>query len=107
MTITLHRYPAGDWVLRLRAGCGIAAGRWAGAIVVLGYALVDAAVDFGTDPLNQACRYRVVVRGAEVAACPDRCGDFLIPVRVHEPEDTCPGPSLQETSLDSLPLTGI
>jgi hypothetical protein len=40
------------WVLRLRAGCGIAAGRWADAALVAGDALVDAAVDFGADPLD-------------------------------------------------------
>jgi hypothetical protein len=34
----------------------------------------------GADPLDQACRYRVVIRGAEVAVRPDRRGYLLIPI---------------------------
>jgi hypothetical protein len=73
-------------VLRWPADRGIAASRWPGVALVLGDALVDAAVDLGADPLDQAGRYRVVIRGAEVAVRPDRRGDFLVPARVHEPK---------------------
>lgn len=38
--------------------------------LVPGDALVDAVVDFCADPLNQACRYRDVIRGAEVTVRP-------------------------------------
>jgi hypothetical protein len=65
-------------VLLLPAGRGIAAGRWPGVALVLGDALVDAAVDLCADPIDQAGRYRVVIRGAEVAVRPDRRGDFFL-----------------------------
>jgi hypothetical protein len=69
-------------VLRLLAGPGSAvarvAGRWPAAALVLGDALVDAAVDLDADPLDQTRRYRVVILGAEVTVRPGRCGDFLI-----------------------------
>jgi hypothetical protein len=75
-------------VLRLLAGRGSAvarmAGRWSAAALVVGDALVDAAVDLGADPLDQTRRYRVVILGAEVTVRSDRRGDFLIPARVHK-----------------------
>ena len=59
-----------------------AVGRWLADALVPGDALVDATVDLGADPLDQARRYRVVIAAAEVAVCPDRRGDFLFPARV-------------------------
>ncbi len=62
-------------VLRLLAGrlstVARVAGRWTATALVLGDALVDAAVDLGADPLDQARRYRVVILGAEVTVCSD------------------------------------
>jgi hypothetical protein len=67
-----------------RLACARLASRWSAAALVLGDALVDAAVDFGADPLDQTRRYHVVILGAEVTVRPDRRGDFLIPARVHK-----------------------
>ena len=69
------------WRRRMGRGC------WAGLVLVPGDALVDAAVDLGADPLDQAGRYRVVVDAAGVAVRPDRRGGFLVPLpQVHEPK---------------------
>jgi hypothetical protein len=59
-----------------------AVGRWLACALVPGDALVDAAVDLGADPLDQARRYRVVIPAAEVVVCPDRRGDFLFSAHV-------------------------
>jgi hypothetical protein len=63
--------------------------------LVPGDALVDAAVNLGADPLDQARCYRIVVRGAEVTVRPDRCRDLLIHALAHasntmEPQAACP-----------------
>jgi hypothetical protein len=57
-------------------------GRWLAGALVKGDALIDATVDLGADPLDQARRYCFVVAAAEVAERPDRRGDFLFPARV-------------------------
>jgi hypothetical protein len=59
-----------------------AVGRWLAHALVPGNALVDAAIDLGADPFDEARRYRVVVPAAEVAVCPDRRGDFMFPAHV-------------------------